>query len=293
MNDPIETFYDLFRGRTDAYGTWEGGCVRTPIHIEAFKRHLYGEELIGIYPLTDESTVRWGCSDIDVDDYDSAYNLSIAFKVKGVPSFIEKTRRGYHIWVFADDWVPAPIMRRAFLAAHEAVQVPAKEVNPKQEDASGLGNYVRLPYPDGINGIPENRYMLNELERPIPLQDFLDTASFNRVTVHMLEPLALMYKPRTVRRYVSTYATADVKSALRKGNALVYYIWKNGPSEKFDRSNTLVRLAHKCQESGMNADNAFIVVTDADKRWGKFHQRPDGQEQIEKIISIAYPEEGQ
>ena len=89
MNDPIETFYDLFRGRTEAYGTWEGGCQRSPANIEAFKRHLYGEELIGVYPLTDESTVRWGCSDIDVDDYDMAYNLSVALRVKGVHSFIE------------------------------------------------------------------------------------------------------------------------------------------------------------------------------------------------------------
>jgi len=290
MNDPIETFYDLFRGRTEAYGTWEGGCQRSPANIEAFKRHLYGEELIGIYPLTDESTVRWGCSDIDVDDLDMAYNLSVALKVKGIHPFIEKTKRGFHVWVFANDWVPAPVMRRAFLAAHEAVGIPAKEVNPKQEECTGLGNYVRLPYPDGMNRLPEARYMLGDDEQPIGLSEFLDKALLNRVNVHMLAPLAELHKPRSVFK-LHTPPSADVRVSLLGADALVRHIWKNGPSGKFDRSNTLVRLAYKCKDCGMSAEDAYVVVTDADKRWGKFHLRPDAEEHIAKIIARAYSEE--
>ena len=61
----------LFGGRTDAYGSWEGSSVKKEVTYSTFARHLYGEELIGIYPLTDGSTVRWGCSDIDVDDIDA------------------------------------------------------------------------------------------------------------------------------------------------------------------------------------------------------------------------------
>lgn len=290
MNDPIETFYDLFRGRTEAYGTWEGGCQRSPANIEAFKRHLYGEELIGIYPLTDESTVRWGCSDIDVDDLDMAYNLSVALKVKGIHPFIEKTKRGFHVWVFANDWVPAPVMRRAFLAAHEAVGIPAKEVNPKQEECTGLGNYVRLPYPDGMNRLPDARYMLGDDEQPIGLSEFLDKALLSRVNVHMLAPLAELHKPRSVFK-LHTPPSQDVRVSLLGADALVRYIWKNGPSEKFDRSNTLVRLAYKCKDAGMSPEDAYVVVTDADKRWGKFHLRPDVEEHIAKIIARAYGEE--
>jgi hypothetical protein len=68
MNDAIEEFMELFQGRTDAYGTWEGGSIKEPTNYKSFARHLYDEELIGIYPLKDDSTVRWGCSDIDVDE---------------------------------------------------------------------------------------------------------------------------------------------------------------------------------------------------------------------------------
>jgi len=177
MNDPTETFMSLFGGRTDAHGTWEGGSKKSPVSYETFAKHLYGEELIGIYPLTDGSTVRWGCSDIDIDDLDSARNLQVAFGMKSIPSFVEKTVRGFHVWVFANDWIPAPIMRRAFLSAHEVIGLPPKEVNPKQEQVNGLGNYVRLPYPGGIDYIPENRYMLfKQDDKPMTLKEFLESA---------------------------------------------------------------------------------------------------------------------
>jgi hypothetical protein len=72
MNDAIEEFMELFQGRTDAYGTWEGGSIKEPTNYKSFARHLYGEKLIGVYPLLDNSTVRWGCSDIDVNEIDLA-----------------------------------------------------------------------------------------------------------------------------------------------------------------------------------------------------------------------------
>ena len=289
MNDPIETFYDLFRGRTDAYGTWDGGCNRSPLHIEGFKRHLYGEELIGVYPLTDESTVRWGCSDIDVDDYDSAHNLSVAFKVKGVPSFIEKTRRGYHIWVFANDWVPAPVMRRAFLAAHEAVQVPAKEVNPKQEECIGLGNYVRLPYPGGMNGIPENRFMLDLNEQPVALSVFLDDALTKRVTQHQLAPLAQLWRPRQ-REEITNIVPVDVQDALALAGPYITKIWRNGPQFGNDRSNLLCMLTHRMKERNLEPSHAWSILKNADKRWGKFHLRENGEIHLMKIFQDIYGE---
>lgn len=288
MTDPLELFYDLFRGRSDAYGTWEGGSIRQPLGIEGFKRHLYGEELIGVYPLTDSSTVRWGCSDIDVDDIDSARNLQTVLMVKGVHSFVEKTRRGFHVWVFADDWVPAPIMRRAFLSAHAVVGVPAKEVNPKQEECTGLGNYVRLPYPNGYNEMPENRYMLFQREdSAMTLKQFLDEAASLRVGINLLKPLADLYKPRK-RASLGNLVLPSVREALDGADGLIYTIWKHGPDEKHDRSGTLARLVHKCHERKMPIQDAFTIVVDADRRWGKFHERLDGMEHLTKLVEDIY-----
>ena len=292
MNDPTETFMSLFGGRTDAHGTWEGGSKKSPVSYETFARHLYGEELIGIYPLTDGSTVRWGCSDIDIDDLDSARNLQVAFGMKSIPSFVEKTVRGFHVWVFANDWIPAPIMRRAFLSAHEVIGLPPKEVNPKQEEANGLGNYVRLPYPGGIDSMPENRYMLFDREdEPMTLKQFIDSAYETRVNINLLRPLAERHRPKTRAVLDQLQTSASVQEALTHVNAFVKNIWRNGPFESRDRSNTLCKMVHKMHEHGTPMNMAYIVLHDADKRWGKFHLRTDCVEQLVKIVEDIYGED--
>jgi hypothetical protein len=289
MNDAIETFMLLFGGRTDAYGTWEGGSVKSAVSYNSFARHLYGEELIGIYPLTDGSSVRWGCSDIDVDDIDSARNLQTALKIKSINSFVEKTRRGYHVWVFANDWVPAAVMRRAFLSAHEAINLVAKEVNPKQEEATGLGNYVRLPYPGGIDNIPENRYMLlDKDDSPMPLKDFIKEAYATRTNINLLSPLAEKHKARSKVHFNNLTISANVNSSLDKVNGYIATIWRNGPMEGNDRSNTLIRMCHYMFEYGTPINDAYTILVDADKRWGKFHLRPDAVVHLTKIIEDCY-----
>lgn len=289
MNDAIETFMELFKGRNDAYGTWEGGSVKAEVSYKSFARHLYGEELIGIYPLIDNSTVMWGCTDIDVDEIDLALNLKTAFEIKGIQSFVEKTRRGYHVWVFANDWIPAPIMRRAFLAAHEAVRIPPKEVNPKQEEATGLGNYVRLPYPNGMNEMPENRYVLSEATlEPISLKEFLTEAKQTRTNINLLRPLAELHKPRIRASLDVTSVRLDVQQALDYVSPYIATIWRNGPVGNLDRSNILCMLVHKMREYGTPMNHAYTILVDADKRWGKFHNRADGTEQLVKIVEDIY-----
>ena len=289
MNDAIETFMLLFGGRTDAYGTWEGGSNKSQVTYETFAKHLYGEEMIGIYPLTDGSTVRWGCSDIDVDDLDSARNLQTAFAMKSIPAFIEKTVRGFHVWVFATDWIPAPVMRRAFLSAHEAIGLPPKEVNPKQEEATGLGNYVRLPYPNGIDSIPDNRYMLLQKEdKPMTLKEFLETAQESKVSINLLQPLAEKHKPRSKVHFNNLVISQSVNSSLDKVNGYIATIWRNGPMEGNDRSNTLIRMCHYMFEYGTPINDAYTILVDADKRWGKFHLRPDAVVHLTKIIEDCY-----
>jgi hypothetical protein len=288
MNDGIEMFMSLFAGRNDAYGTWAGGCERSSVSYETFAKHLYGEELIGIYPLTDGSSVKWGCSDIDIDDIDMAVNLQTAFAVKGLKTFIEKTRKGYHVWMFANDWVPATTMRRAFLVAHDVIGVPPKEVNPKQEVASGLGNYVRLPYPTGMNEVPEIRYVMFSDGNAMTLQQFLKEAMDSRVSAKDLEPLAEKHKQRSRAVLTPTPTSTSVYQALDKANGYIASIWRNGPLPNSDRSSTLMRMCHYMREFGVPINEAFIILVDADKRWGKFHERPDAVLHLTKMIEDAF-----
>jgi len=79
LSSSVDLFSELFDGRTDAYGTWDGGSVKASVTSDMFASHLNGDFYFGVYPLLDDSTVKWGCSDIDVDDLDAARNLQTAF----------------------------------------------------------------------------------------------------------------------------------------------------------------------------------------------------------------------
>lgn len=287
----LEQFVTLFRGRGDAYGSWDGGCVRKQLSQDTFLGHLQGDELVGVYPLLPYHGswyCVWGCSDIDVDDIDSARNLQTAFAIKGITSWVERTRKGYHIWVFADQLIPASTMRRAFLAAHEAIKYPAKEVNPKQESAgSGFGNYVRLPYPNVYKGYLNERVILDDQDEPMPIEQFLSKATTTRATLQELEAIAGLWKP-PVRHIITTKTTGDLRKALHKAGPVAYVVWRDGPLEGSDRSSTLYKLSCLLRDNEEAPGDAFLILKSADERWGKFYLRHDGDSEIIKIIERSY-----
>lgn len=293
-DDKLDAYIKLFRGRGDVYGSWAGGCVKKPLTPDTFFGHLQGDELIGVYPLfpyKDRWFCVWGCSDIDVDDLDAARNLQTAFAFKGVTAWVEKTRKGYHVWVFSSTLVQASVMRRAFLAAHQAIDYPAKEVNPKQESArGGYGNYVRLPYPGIVLGWPSERYMLQlESDEPLKFDDFLTQATATMTDDSKLEELANLWKAPTPRRVISDAAPPpELADVLKKVGPIPYVIWRDGPLEGRDRSSTLFRLSCVVRDRGITPDEAFTLLKSADSRWGKFYLRPDGDSEIIKIIERSY-----
>lgn len=296
--DVAQEFLMLFRGRGDAYGSWDGGCVKKPLTFDTFNNHLNGTELVGVYPhvsIHGTWSCVWGCTDIDVDDLDAAANIRTALAMQNVPAWVERTRKGYHVWVFVKRGQVATtgMMRRALLAAHQAVDYPAKEVNPKQENPGrGFGNYVRLPYPNGFNEpTPENRYMLDSHEHPLTLIEFLEMVNDNgMVDIETLDAVASLYKEPERRHIVIDGNIDDISHLLPRLNRKAYIYWHDGPIPGRDRSNTLVRLAHLCEQSGLTPDEAFAILKNADLRWGKFHLREDGETQILKITSHVYGE---
>lgn len=288
----VDQFTTLFRGRGDVYGSWSGGCVRKPLNADTFLGHLQGDELIGVYPLVPYKSswyCVWGCTDIDVDDLDAARNIETAFAVKGIKAWVERTRRGYHVWVFADSLIPASIMRRAFLAAHQAVDYPAKEVNPKQESAgTGYGNYVRLPYPSVMTGYTTERIILDATDEQMDLHSFMSEALQHRANYADLEAIAQLWTPPARTHVIHDETNIDVKAVLRKSGAIPYVIWRDGPIEGADRSSTLFRLACKLRDCGISPSECLTVLKSADERWGKFHLRADGEQELIKMIEGSY-----
>ena len=298
IEDISGDFMTLFRGRGDAHGSWTGGCIRKPLTKESFWRHLHGVELIGVYPVVpmpDGERCVWGCSDIDVDDIEAALNLQLAFNMKQIPAWIEKTRKGYHIWVFTTKTVSSVTMRRAFLAAHQVINYPPTEVNPKQESLrGGYGNYVRLPYPSALNFDEERvetkfRYMLDAENKPLTLAQFVPLALEARATPEQLEAIAALYKPPVINHIVADHTeTADVQELVNRLGKLATVIWRDGPKQGGDRSLTLYRFTALVKDEGFTPEECYKLVKSADLRWGKFYKRSDPDKDINKMINNLY-----
>lgn len=156
----VRGFSHLFHGRHDAWfeSLPKGGrCVRGPVTLELYRQHLSGAKEIGTYPVTDDARCRWSCIDIDKDDWQLATDVWSLWRDYGITAWIESSRsKGWHIWVFADTWIPAIEMRQAGQWIIEVSQNGPRpldrktEVNPKNDAPwlvpNGLVNTVRLPY---------------------------------------------------------------------------------------------------------------------------------------------------
>lgn len=293
----IDDFVTLFRGRGDCYGGDEGRCIKQALTRDVFANHLRGGDAIGVYPAvpSDPPFCVWGCSDIDVEDLPSARLLQRTLGVAGITSWVERSRsKGYHVWVFVSDPVPAESMRRMLLAVHQVADYPAREVNPKQSDVSlhKVGNYVRLPYHGGLVAVPQRRVILDHNDQPIPLEVFVADAMRTRadaervcfLATHYVEPV----KPKPQFDF-DAFGTEDLEMSLRSASPLARVIWRDGPLPGQDRSSALMRLAHLCNSSGITPSMCRVIVQSADTRWGKYHLRGDaGQREIDKIVERAY-----
>lgn len=293
-NTALELFIDLFRGRADCYGSWEGGCIRRPVSPELFRDHLAGTNQIGIYPAANRNGityVRWGCTDIDVDDIDAARRIQHAFQLKDITTWVEKTRKGYHVWLFATGPIEARTMRNAYMTVHKVADVPPIEVNPKQAtlSATQVGNYVRLPYPNDGSGL---RYIMHPDDSPMAIEDFLHDAHAARTQPEQIEALAAMWKePPPASAIIDTKPSAEVIALEHQMGRLSRHFFRNGPSYG-DRSTGLVHLAHLCIEDGLSPTDTYHVLYDADRRWGKFDSRPDKEEQLIKMVERAMSKSG-
>jgi hypothetical protein len=308
-----ERFAQIFRGRTDYYGAWNGGAIEERVTLDHYHYHLFDESLIGIYPHLGSAGATWGCIDIDGADFPKegakdnpdyqrkqpewhdwwametlACNLVKAMSMKDVKGHIERTRNGYHVWVFPTINVPASEMRRALMAACVVCKYDPNEVNPKQEIlAEGkIGNYVRLPYPN--NATTERVFLDPATMTPLALPYALDQIEWNLTNPAAITACSKLWTPPKKRHTVDTSVNAPAAVAQLRG--LTRTIWDEGPLPGSDRSSTLAHLAHLCREQGLTAENAYAVICSADLRWGKFQPegREDAVEQLTAIVERSY-----
>ena len=295
-----QPYITLFRGRGDVYGHNEGRCVKEQLTNDVFQKHFSGEAPIGIYPMVphfEQFYVAWGCVDFDTADADqNAVKLHDALMEAGIVSWIEKSRsKGFHVWVFAEQAVLAEDMRNMLVVASHVAETPTTEVNPKQTTlkAGQYGNYVRLPYPNLDDQQTDKQRIFHKkdvewgsFDNPMVFGDFVESAMSLRTPKETIQRIASMYQPpKQTEPIKHDYVyDATLSEAMQILSPLGKVIWRDGPLAGKDRSSTLAKLGHETVRSGLNPSQTKIVLMTADKRWGKYHLRHDGELEIDKLV---------
>jgi hypothetical protein len=214
----------------------------------------------------------------------------------GIVSWIEKSRsKGFHVWVFAEQAVLAEDMRNMLIVASHVAETPTTEVNPKQTTlkAGQYGNYVRLPYPNMADRSTDRQRIFHrnyvesgDFKNPMDFSDFVSTAMSLRTSQETIKRIASMYQPpKQATVVVNDYVyDATLSEAMQILSPLGKVIWRDGPLAGKDRSSTLAKLGHETVRSGLNPSQTKIVLMTADKRWGKYHLRHDGELEIDKLV---------
>lgn len=123
-------------------------CVHEPLNVGHLFDHLRGEITLGVYLLDQDSRARFAVLDADdAQAWERLGHLARELAGEDVPAYLERSRRGGHLWLFLARAVAGRQARafgRGLLAAH---QVEGVELFPKQNElADGPGSLIRMPF---------------------------------------------------------------------------------------------------------------------------------------------------
>src|SRR5256714_6751531 len=124
--DHLRLFANLFVSRRDDYAIQQadGRYLRAgrPLTYSTLLGHLQGVETIGTYVIDERGMCRYALFDDDREDDDLSERVKTLVEVQcrlradAIPSYLEGSRRGAHLWVFCSRFVSASQLRRWLLA---------------------------------------------------------------------------------------------------------------------------------------------------------------------------------
>jgi len=158
-------FADLFDGLHRAYGTYrtngevsargkaQGQAMTVKGEVTQFlwQEHLNGAQRLGIVPVTDQATAKFGA--IDIDQYDIDLNaLEGRITRLGLPLTLCRSKSGgAHLYLFTNESVEAALIRSQLASWATVLGYPGVEVFPKQSKLASkddVGNWINMPYFD-------------------------------------------------------------------------------------------------------------------------------------------------
>jgi hypothetical protein len=123
-------------------------CVHELLNVGLLFSHLRGEITLGAYLFNQEVKAR--ILVLDADDPQGWERLGhLARKLAGekIPAYLERSRRGGHLWLFLAQAVAGSQARAFGLGLLRAHQVERVELFPKQDGlADGPGSLIWMPF---------------------------------------------------------------------------------------------------------------------------------------------------
>jgi hypothetical protein len=119
--------------------------VAEPLSLSLLSAHLAGRWTLGTYLLDAASTCAFAVFDADsADGLVRLVGLAGELAQQGIPTVLEASRRGGHLWVHLSEPTPASVVRAWLLPSAVAFGV---EFYPKQDRLApgGSGSLMRLP----------------------------------------------------------------------------------------------------------------------------------------------------
>lgn len=133
-------------------------CIQKPLTREHLFAHLHGEITLGTYVLSKKNLARFIIIDADDEDgFKRLAHLGLKIAKDQIPSYLEDSRRGGHLWIFFSKALRSREARsfgKKLLQKHEVNNV---ELFPKQDKlVNGPGSLIRMPF--GIHKLSGERY---------------------------------------------------------------------------------------------------------------------------------------
>jgi len=183
----INKFKNIFEGLKIAYGQYQKGdkdengkqkgkayIVRKNVSDDLWENHLQGKgPALGIIPIREDSTCRWGC--IDIDSYDLDHRSLIqSIRDFNFPLIICRSKSGgAHVFLFTKELIHAALMQRTLKRISKILGYEGSEIFPKQTEIlverGDTGNFLNLPYYNETKGL---RYAFDDDGNAANLESF-------------------------------------------------------------------------------------------------------------------------
>lgn len=141
-------------------------AVHEPMTLDMVASHFYGKRTIGAYALDTQNQAKWVCLDADDEtDWQGLTSLARNLSHHTIPSYLEPSRRGGHLWLFFESPIPGTATRRFGKQLLKEHHLDTVELYPKQDELrTGTGSLVRLPLGFHQKETPPHRYHFITLE---------------------------------------------------------------------------------------------------------------------------------